>query len=121
MSQVTILSLPSLARATYTSGQLSTITANGQVEVLAVDINVTLLTGGAAPTVTFKLSRVGADGVLYQVWLPAAISAAGVFSTTIGPGCVVNADLGDLFQLDMIVTGAPTSITFSASLKAKVW
>ena len=121
MSQVTVLSLPSSARATYTSGQLPTTTANGQIQVLAVDINVTALTGGVSPTVTFKLSRVGADGVLYQVWLPTALSAPGVLSTTIGPGCVVNADLGDLFQLDMVVTGAPTSITFSASLKAKVW
>ena len=121
MSQVTVLSLPSVARATYSSGQVPTITASGQVQLLGVDINVTALTGGTSPTVTFKLSRVGADGVLYQVWQPTAISAAGVFSTTIGPGCVINADLGDLFQLDMVVTGAPTSVTFSASLKAKVW
>jgi hypothetical protein len=121
MSQVTILALASAARATYTSGQLLTTTQNGQIEVLAADINVTALTGGASPTVTFKLSRVGADTVLYQVWQPTALSAAGVFSTTIGPGCVVNADLGDLFQVDMITTGAPTSVTFSASIKAKAW
>lgn len=121
MAQVTSLVLASAARATYTSGPQSTTTQNGQIQVLAIDINVTALTGGAAPTVTFKLSRVGADGVLYLVWSPAAISAAGVFSTTIGPGCATNVDLGSAYQLDMIVTGAPTSITFSASLQAKVW
>lgn len=121
MSQVTVLSLASAARAAYSSGQLSTQTPNGQIQILNVDINVTALTGGTSPTVTFKVSRVGADGVLYQVWQPTAISAAGTFSTTIGANCATNSDLGDLFQIDMVVTGAPTSITFSASLKAKVW
>lgn len=121
MSQVTILTLASAARATYSSGQLSTTTQYGEIQILNVDINVTALTGGTSPTVTFKVSRVGADGILYQAWLPTALSAAGVLSTTIGQSCATNVDLGDLFQIDMVVTGAPTSITFSMSLKAKTW
>ena len=121
MSQVTVLNLPSSARASYTSGQLSTSTPYGQVQILNIDINVTALTGGTSPTVTFKVSRVGADGILYQAWQPTALSAAGVLSTTIGAGCATNQDLGDLYQIDMVTTGSPTSITFSASVKAKAW
>jgi hypothetical protein len=119
MFNATVLSLPSAARATYSSGQLSTQQGGFQIQSINVDINVTALTGGTTPTVTFKVSRVGADGVLYQVWQPTALSAAGVLSQSIGPGEQSNEDLGALFQIDMVVTGAPTSITFSMSVEGK--
>ena len=119
MENVIVLSLPSLARATYTSGQIPTQQGGFVLTSINLDISVTALTGGVSPTVTFKVSRVGADGVLYSVYNPAAISAAGNFSQSIGPGEQTNADLGALFQIDMVLTGAPTSITFSGSVEGK--
>jgi hypothetical protein len=110
-----ILNLASAARATYTSGAL----AVGQYIELAFDIKVTALTGGTSPTVTFKLSRIGADGQLYQLYLPTAISAAGSFTASIGSGLTTNSSFGNSVQVDMVLTGAPTSITFSGSLIGK--
>ena len=118
-ANVVVLTLPSAARATYSSGQLSTWQGGFLLQSIDLDISVTALTGGTSPTVTFKVSRVEPDGVLYAVYNPAAISAAGVFSQSIGPGEQTNADLGSLFQLDMVVTGAPTSITFSGNIVGK--
>jgi hypothetical protein len=117
MSVTTVLSLPSAARATYSSGRIAIPDYNDLI--FNVDINVTALTGGTSPTVTFKMSRFGADGILYQIWLPTALSVAGVFSQSIGIGAQTNADPGDAIQIDMVVTGAPTSITFSLSVKAR--
>jgi len=119
MSEIALLTLPSAARATYSSGPIATDTQYGQVQLIDLDINVTALTGGASPTVTFKVSRVEADGVLYQLYQPTALSVAGSFSQTIGPGGQTAADLGTQFQIDMIVTGAPTSITFSGNVIAR--
>lgn len=117
MAVSTVLNLPSAARATYTSGPLALPNYNNMV--LDFDFNVTALTGGVSPTVTFKISRVGVDSVLYSVYSPAAISAAGVFSQSIGPGYQTAVDLGAQFQIDMVLTGGPTSITFSASVQAR--
>ena len=117
MAVATVLNLASAALATYSSGQLRLPYYSDMV--LDVDFNVTALTGGTSPTVTFKVSRVGADGVLYQLYQPTALSAAGSFSQSIGVGAQTNADPGDAIQIDMVVTGAPTSITFSGSVKAR--
>ena len=117
MAVTTVLNLPSAARATYSSGPVTLPNYNNLV--VDFDFNVTVFTGGTTPTVTFKVSRVGVDGILYQVWLPTAISAAGPLSQSIGPGYQTAADLGSQVQIDMIVTGAPTSVTFSASIQAR--
>jgi hypothetical protein len=109
-----ISTITSLARATFTSGQL----AVGDLTELTIDFNVTVLTGGAAPTVTFQVSRVGADGILYALPAPAAISAAGQIIQSFGAGAS-SPIFGSLVQVDMVVTGAPTSITFSGSIKGK--
>ena len=117
MAVQTLLTLPSAARAAYSSGPLTMPNYNGLV--LDFDISVTALTGGTTPTVTFKVSRVEPDGVLYQLWQPTAISAAGVFSQSIGPGEQTSVDPGAQVQIDMVLTGAPTSITFSLTVQAR--
>lgn len=117
MAVETLIALPSAARATYSSGPITL--PNYNALVLDLDVSVTALTGGASPTVTFKVSRVEPDGVLYPVYSPAAISAAGVFSQSIGAGGQTAADLGTAFQIDMVLTGAPTSITFSLTASAR--
>lgn len=110
-----VINLPSAARASYTSGPITV----GDLTELTLDVNVSALTGGTAPTVAFNVSRVEPDTNLYAIYNPAAISAAGTFNTSIGSGLATNAGFGDNIQVDMVTTGAPTSITFSLSLKGK--
>ena len=117
MAVETLLALSSAARATYSSGPI--VLPNYSGLVLDLDISVTALTGGASPTVKFTVSRVEPDGVLYVIYNPTALSAAGVFSQSIGAGEQTAVDLGDTCQIDMVLTGAPTSITFSLTLKAR--
>lgn len=111
MAISTLLNLPSAARASYSSGQI--VLPNYVGLVLDVDFNVTTIVSG---TVTFKIQRVGVDGVLYVVWQPTAISVAGPLSQSIGPGLQTQADFGQILQIDMVNTA---SITFSASVQAR--
>lgn len=47
------------------------------VDSIALDITVASFTGGTAPTITFFVDRLGADGITWsQVWTSGAISAA---------------------------------------------
>lgn len=108
-----VLNLPSAARATY-SAQFQV----GDLRSLSLLFNVSTFTGGTTPTVTFKISAVGADGTLSQLEQVAAISAAGIIAYSIGPG-LDSKEFGNLIQVDMVTTGAPTSVTFSASIIGK--
>ena len=117
MAVTTILNLPSAARASYSSGIITL--PNYNELVLSLDVNVTALTGGSSPTVKFTVSRIGADGVAYVLYSPTALSAAGVFSQSVGHSGQTNADLGDQCRIDMVTTGAPTSVTFSLSAKVR--
>lgn len=86
---------------------------------LAVDITVTSFAGGTAPTITFFVERFGADGVWYRVWTSSAVNAAGVVSTSIGPGAATPASLSGTCRFGWTTTGTPTSVTFSASVIGK--
>lgn len=108
-----LLNLPNAARATFT--QQFTV---GGFTGLSMIFNVISLNGGTAPTVTFKVSAVGADGTLVQLEQATALSAAGVINYSIGVG-LDNKEFGNLIQVDMVTTGAPTSINFSASIIGK--
>ena len=109
----TVLNLPSAARASY-SAQFGV----GDLRELSCLFNVASFTGGTSPTVTFKVSTVGADGTVQQLEQATAISAAGVISYSIGAGLDSKA-FGSTIQVDMVTTGSPTSITFSASIVGK--
>jgi hypothetical protein len=111
---LSLATIPSSARATF-SQQYNV----GYVENLAIDFNVTALTGGAAPTVTFKISRLGLDGILYQLEQATALSAAGTISYNIGSGFDAKG-FGNTIQVDMVLTGAPTSVTFSGSIQGGI-
>lgn len=88
---------------------------------LGVDINVTALTGGASPSITFILQRQMGDGTWANIWSPAAIAATGVTSANISPynpTAAQNAVLGPATQLLWKFTGAtpPTSVTFGVTV-----
>ncbi len=102
------------ATATGDSGSL----AVSNVTMLAVDVNVTAITGGTAPTVQFLLDRQGVDNIWHTVWTGSALSAAGTASVSIGPGLPTNSVLTRAARLRWVFGGtvAPTSVTFSASI-----
>lgn len=112
---VTVLNRASAAEvAGANSGAL--VTTN--VSRIAVDINLTALTGGTAPTVTFFLDRQGLDGIWYQVWSSGAKSTAATISTSVGDGCTVSEVIGASVRLRWVFGGTvnPTSVTFSAGI-----
>lgn len=84
--------------------------------VLAVDINVTAVSG-TTPSMTFMVDRLGADGNWYNVWTSAAITSAGAVSTDIGPGCTIpKVPTGTIRLRTSIPTGTTPSFTFTASI-----
>ncbi len=108
-------------------GEPQTVTASGQlpavlvplaVSTAAVDVNVTAASG-TSPTLAFFLERQGADGVWYPVWSPAAVTAPGQLSTSVGPGCATAEVLTGSIRLRWTVGGTTPSFTFSASVVAR--
>jgi hypothetical protein len=89
-----------------------------QYQELAVDVNVTAVTG-TNPSMTLSIQRKGADGVYYPIWTSSAITAPGVTSVSIGPGLAQAASIGDIVLLVWTITGTTPSFTFSASIIAK--
>lgn len=94
---------------------------------LAVDLDVTAFAGGTTPSITFTLSRMGSDGIAYPFWNSGAISStptkmsasfgAGFTGGTGGQGAGgFPVALTGSVQFAWTTTGAPTSVTFSASI-----
>lgn len=106
------------ASAAYTASGASASLAVSQYRELAVDVNVTALSG-TTPTIQYFVDRLGADGNFYTVWSSASITATGTASTSIGAGCATNAAFGTAVRLRWTVGGTTPSVTFSASLVGK--
>lgn len=112
-----LVSLPLAARATG----LQVILNTNQVTYIAMDTNVTTFTGGTAPTIAFTLERFGADGLWYMVFNSGTVGNPATTSTDIGPGFTSGAGTQHAVfttqaRFTVIFAGAPTSITYSASL-----
>ncbi len=109
----TVITYASTAQAPANSGvSFSTAGMSG----LAVDITLTSFTGGAGPAITFFLERFGSDGVWYRVWTSAALNTPGVTSVNIGQGMGTAAVLTGTARFGWSTTGAPSAVTFSASV-----
>ena len=93
--------------------------AVASLERLALDLNVTALSG-TAPEITFYFERKGADGIWYSIAPPKYMNAIGSYSVGIGPACEVAVPLGFTNRLRWVIggTGGPT-VTFSASILGK--
>jgi hypothetical protein len=94
---------------------------------LAVDINLTAFTGGTTPDITFFVERQGTDTVWYRIWQSAAKTTAAKLDVTIGASTPtvaaganvaqgVTAGLTSTARFGWSTTGAPDSVTFSASI-----
>lgn len=111
-----IATLLNQASAAQTASGVSAALAVRQTPTLAVDVNVTAVSG-TSPTLTVFLERLGADGVWYPIWSPTVINAAGQTSTSVGPGCATAAVLTNQVRLRWVIGGsASPSVTFSASI-----
>lgn len=105
------------ATGSGTSGVLPT----PYVELARLDINVTALTGGTTPDITFSLQVLGADGVTWwTVWTGTPITAATVppVGFNFGPDTATPLVFTGACRLVWTFGGAvaATSITFAASL-----
>lgn len=107
-----------------TSGNQTGLAASADLPVgayreLAVDFNLTSLTGGAAPTLAVVVLRKGADGTYYSIDSPAALSAVGKLSRSLGAGLAQNVAFGATIQVQVVVTGAPTGAAWTLSIIGK--
>ena len=111
-----IATLLNQASAAQTTSGVSNALLVRQTPTLAVDINVSAVSG-TSPTLNFVLERLGAVGVWYSVgWAPSQITAVGTASTSVGPGCATNAVLTGQVRLRWTIGGTTPSFTFSASI-----
>lgn len=107
----------SVARTTANAGDSF---STGNFSSLAVDATIASFAGGTSPSITVFVDRFGADAVWYRVWTSAAVSTPGVVSGSIGPGQSgtgnAAAVLTGTARFGWTLAGAPTSVTFSASV-----
>ncbi len=106
------------ASAAYTaSGNSGDITV-GWYDELAVDANITVVTG-TSPTLTLAVDRKGADGSYYQIYASTQITGVTQVSTSIGPGCLITHSLGATARLRWVIGGTSPSFTMSHSIQGK--
>ena len=99
-----------LASIAYTAnGNTSTFSTQGLKELL-IDINVSSVRG-VTPSMAFFFDRLGADGLWYPCYSPTALTAAGVISTTLGPGMATNQGFSNQGRLRWTVGGTATNTT----------
>jgi hypothetical protein len=101
-----------------TASGVSAVLQAQALNYLAVDINVSTVTG-TTPSCTFVVERQGADGNWYAIWTSSAVTAAGSTSTSIGPGCATDQVFTSNIRLRWTITGTTPSFTFSASIIGK--
>ena len=119
-SPQTVQTVPSGSQSPSQTG-LSFSTSG--IAAMAVDITLSGFTGGIAPTLIPFLDRQGSDGQWYRIWTGVAMGAAGVQSVTVGQVASV---LSGLLSIPALLTstarfgwtctGAPTAVSFSASI-----
>lgn len=114
------------ALLTYPSTSTPAATTNlpfscAQHTLFAVDVSFTAFTGGTAPSVQFFIDRQGTDGVWYQIFAGAVLTAPGLTSTSIGHGLVTAQAPTGTCRLRWVLAGtvAATAVTFSASVTGR--
>lgn len=97
------------------------------MSTLAIDIDITDKQG-TSPTVQFFLDRLGADGTTnFNIWASSVQSVSGaspgtpiLISTSAGPGCIINQEIGSSGRLRWMIGGTATpGAKFSVSIIGK--
>lgn len=104
------------ASAAQTTGGVSAPLITEAFTSIAVDVNVSAVSGSGSPTLDLFVERLGADENWYAVWSPSGVTGIGVSSTSIGPGCTIGAVLTGTLRFRWAITGSTPSFTFSASI-----
>ena len=111
----TVLNTPSAAiTASATSLNLSV----GAFRELAVDVNISAITG-TTPTYQLLIDRLGADGIWYNIYTGASITAVGVISLNLGANLSTNVSFGNTIRIREVVGGTTPSVTRSVSILGK--
>lgn len=110
-----------LANQTAGSGNTADL-AVGAYDELAVDVNFTVNSG--TPSVTFTLSRKGADGTTYYpIYTTSAITTSGKTSLHVGPGMsgtgAVPVSFGGILQISWTIGGTSPNVNFTLSVVGK--
>ncbi len=108
---IPVYTFPAAAQPSGNSGQLGC----ASLDLLAIDLTVVSLNTGAT-AVQFFLDRLGEDGVWYQLWTSASITAPGVVSASVGPGMATAAMIGRNCRLRWAVTGAGGTVTATGGI-----
>ena len=90
----------------------------GSYSELAVDINLTALSG-SSPTLQIFIERKGADDTYYPIWQSVTLSTTTMISTTIGAGMAIAQGFGTTIRLRWAPGGTSPSATFSGSIIGK--
>ncbi len=112
---VTVLNQTQTATTNFSSADL----AVDRLSELAIDLNLTTLTGGTTPSIQLLVDRKGADGIYYQIDNPTALSAVGALSRSLGAGTANPVVFGNLLRVRTTILGAPTTIAYTISAIGK--
>lgn len=124
---VTLMLLPSAAYTTSIPANATFSTAG--ITYGALDFNVTAFTGGTNPSITFFLDRLAADGLWYNIFASNAETTPVAYSVDLSPsvtaqttsnpnspGAAIHCVFTSQGRFRWTFAGAPTSVTFSASI-----
>lgn len=112
----TLYLLPSASR---NSGGTSLPFDTSRKSRVAVDVNVSAVSGTLSPSLRVFVDRLGADDQWYVIYASSSVTATSTMSTTIGQGMTVGQSLGAQCRFRWEITGANPNITFSASVVGK--
>lgn len=108
-----------MASAVRTTGGTSAPFETDEITRIAVDVNVTAVSGTLSPSLRVFIDRQGADGLWYPIWSPEAITTVTTLSATIGQGMTIGQSLAALCRFRWEITGTSPSFTLSASVIGK--
>lgn len=110
-----LLDISQTAVASYAgSGEVSV----GKFRELALDVNLTALTG-TTPTFQVFVDRLGADGVYYVIYTGASLNTPGTVTASLGVGASTNVSFGYAVRVRIAIAGTTPAATFTASLIGK--
>ena len=108
----------SVTSAAITTTATSADIPVGQFAELAVDVNISAVTG-TSPSYTLSINRKGVDGVYYPIYTGTAQTVAGKVSVDLGVGASTNKAFGSTIQIVETISGTTPSFTRSISVQGK--
>lgn len=108
----------SVASSAITSTKVSANLTVGSYKELAVDVNISAITG-TTPSYQVKIDRLGADGIWYNIYSGTALTATGPQSVNLGVGASTNVSFGSTIRVQEVVTGTTPSVTRTVSIIGK--